>query len=90
VLSWVRLLTVSTFRLNSRDYIRDQSTTVNLDYAFNPSSIRIEPLGEAYGSKSRQPGVSVSVHHSSSTTSDFGRNKSDHGVEPTFEVPKPV
>ncbi len=88
MLYWVRLLTMSTFRLNSRDYVRDRSTTDNPDNAYNLSSIRGEPLSDAYGSKSRQPNVSVSVHRS--TTSDFGRNKSDHDVEPTFEVPKPV
>ncbi|KAI9465029.1 hypothetical protein BJY52DRAFT_1184071 [Lactarius psammicola] len=71
--------------LNSRDYIRERSTTIKLDYAISPSSIRIDPPSEAYGSKSRQPGISVH----SSTTSDFGRNKSDHDVGPTFNIPKP-
>ncbi|KAH9040047.1 hypothetical protein EDB85DRAFT_2140687 [Lactarius pseudohatsudake] len=72
--------------LNSRDHIRDRSTADNPDNAFNLTSIRIEPPSETYGSKSSQPGVSVTIQRS--TTSDFGLNKSDHGVEPTFEVPK--
>lgn len=91
VLSWVWLLTLSTFRLNSRDYIRDRSTTDNQDNAFNLSSIRIDPMtrSDTSGFKSRQPGVSVTVDHSS-TTSDFRPKKSDHDVEPTFENRKAV
>jgi hypothetical protein len=90
VLSWVRLLTISTLRLNSRDYIRDRSTTDNPENAINLSSIRIEASNDAYGSptKSGQPGVSVTVHRS--TTLNFGRSKSDHDVEPTFDISKPV
>ncbi|KAH8985982.1 hypothetical protein EDB86DRAFT_2309493 [Lactarius hatsudake] len=72
--------------LNSREHVRDRSTTDHPDNAFNLTSIRIEPPSETGGSKSSQPGVSVTIQRS--TTSDFGRNKSDHGVEPTFEVPK--
>ncbi|KAH9176665.1 hypothetical protein EDB89DRAFT_2226718 [Lactarius sanguifluus] len=72
--------------LNSRDHIRYRSATDNPDNAFNLSSIRIEPPSDTYGSKSSQPDVSVTPQHS--TTSNFGRNKSDHGVEPAFEVPK--
>ncbi|KAH8985981.1 hypothetical protein EDB86DRAFT_3215793 [Lactarius hatsudake] len=71
--------------LNSRDHVRDRSTD-NTNNAFNLTSIRIEPPSETGGSKSSQPGVSVTIQRS--TTSDFGLNKSDHGVEPTFEVPK--
>ncbi|KAH8995617.1 hypothetical protein EDB92DRAFT_2102046 [Lactarius akahatsu] len=74
--------------LNCRDHVRDRSTADNPDNAFNLSSIRIEPPSETYGSKSGQPGVSVTIQRS--TTSDLGRNKSDHGVEPTFKVPKQV
>ncbi|KAH9083777.1 hypothetical protein EDB83DRAFT_2512088 [Lactarius deliciosus] len=72
--------------LNSRDHVRDRSTTDNPNNAFNLTSIRIEPPSETGGSKSSQPGVSVTIQRS--TTSNFGLNKSDHGVEPTFEVPK--
>jgi len=69
--------------LNSRDYVRDRSTTDNPDHAINLSSIRMDPLSEAYQSKSRQPGT---VNHS--TTLDFGQNKSDHDLEVTFEIRK--
>ncbi|KAF8259061.1 hypothetical protein EI94DRAFT_1053997 [Lactarius quietus] len=58
------------------------------DNAYNLSSIRLEPPNEAYGSKSRQAGVTVTVHHS--TASDFVRSKSDHTKGTTFEDPKPV
>src|SRR6266571_9153392 len=88
VLSWVRLLTVSAFRLNTRDYVRDRSTTDNPDNAYNLSSIRIDPQSDAYGSKSRRTGVSVTVHHS--TASEFARSKSDQDVGPTLEVPTSV
>ncbi|KAF8261545.1 hypothetical protein EI94DRAFT_1833265 [Lactarius quietus] len=74
--------------LNTRDYIRDRSITDNQDNAYNLSSIRLEPPNEAYGSKSRQAGVTVTVHHS--TASDFVRSKSDHTKGTTFEDPKPV
>ena len=86
VLSWVRYLTDSTLRLNSRDYVRGRSAICNTDNALNLSSIRIEPLSDAYVSNSGQAGVAVTVHRS--TISNFARNKSD--VEPAFEVPKPV
>src|ERR1700677_3845191 len=89
VLSWVRVLTVSTSRLNSRDYVRDRSTTDNPENAINLSSIRIDPLSEAYRSKSGQTGgVTVTVHHSAK--SDFSREKADLDVEPTYEIRKTV
>ncbi|KAF8272840.1 hypothetical protein EI94DRAFT_1826692 [Lactarius quietus] len=66
--------------LNSRDYVRDRPMT-NPDTPYNLSSLRIEPMSETYMSKAGQPGVSVMVHRS--TTSDFGRNKSDHDGETT-------
>ena len=88
VSSWVRYLTVSTLRLNSRDYVRDRSTNSNQDHALNLSSIRIEPPSDTYGSKPRQAGVSVTVHRS--TTLNFARNKSGHDVDPDFEVPNSV
>src|SRR6266702_1143054 len=50
---------------------------------FKLSSIRIEPPSEAYGSKSRQTGVSVTVH--SSTASDFARSKSDQAYFHSFD-----
>ncbi|KAH9023787.1 hypothetical protein EDB85DRAFT_2150936 [Lactarius pseudohatsudake] len=67
--------------LNSRDHIRGrQSTTDRQDNAYDISSIRVAPLSEAR--------VSFSVQRT--TTLDYGRNKSDHDGEPTFEVPKQV
>ncbi|KAN0141914.1 hypothetical protein V8E53_000376 [Lactarius tabidus] len=74
--------------LNTRNYVRDRSTTGNSDRAYNVSSIRIGPQSEASGSKSRQPAVTVTVHRS--TTSDFARSKSDQSIAPNFEDSKPV
>ncbi|KAF8261462.1 hypothetical protein EI94DRAFT_1745926 [Lactarius quietus] len=75
--------------LNTRDYIRYRPTTDNPGNAYDLSSIRIEPPSEAYSSKSRQPGVTLTltVHHS--TASEILRSESDHTTEPTFEDPKP-
>jgi hypothetical protein len=87
VLSRSQHLTVSALRLNIRDYISDRPI-INADTAYNLSSIRIEPPSEAYMSKSRQPGVSVTVHRS--TTSDYGLDKSDHDGDITFKIRKPV
>ena len=84
----VRYLTVSPLRLNSRDYVRDRSANSHPDNALNLSSIRIEPSSDPYGSKSRQAGVSVTVHRS--TTLNFARNKPGDDAEPDFEVPKLV
>jgi hypothetical protein len=88
VLLWVRHLTVSTLRLNSRDYVRNRPTTANLGNSLNLSSIRIEPSSEAHESKSGQAGVSDTVH--CSATLNFAWNKSDNDVGPTFEGSKPV
>ncbi|KAH9026081.1 hypothetical protein EDB85DRAFT_2149382 [Lactarius pseudohatsudake] len=67
--------------LNSRDHIRGrQSTTDRQDNAYDISSIRVAPLSEAR--------VSFSMQRT--TTLDYGRNKSNHDGEPTFEVPKQV
>ncbi|KAH9161141.1 hypothetical protein EDB89DRAFT_2235266 [Lactarius sanguifluus] len=65
--------------LNGRDYVRDRSDPGYSDDAYQLSSIRVGKLSEA--------AVRVSVHRS--TTLDYGRNKSDHHEEPTFEVPTP-
>ncbi|KAI9443471.1 hypothetical protein H4582DRAFT_2096011 [Lactarius indigo] len=73
--------------LNSRDHVREQSSAGHPNNAFNLSSIRIQPPSEAHVSKSKQPGVSVTVHRS--TASDFAPCKSDHNVGPTIEVSKP-
>ncbi|KAH8994619.1 hypothetical protein EDB92DRAFT_2102582 [Lactarius akahatsu] len=65
--------------LNSRNYVRDRSDSDsgNPDNTYHLTSIRFGQLSEA----------AVSVHRS--TTLDYGRNKSDHHDEATFEVPKP-
>ncbi|KAN0140558.1 hypothetical protein V8E53_001767 [Lactarius tabidus] len=77
--------------LNSRDYVRNRSTTTtdNRDSAHNVSSFRIGSSSEAWGSesKSRQPGVTVTLHRSSA--SDFERRISEHAIGPIFEDPKP-
>ncbi|KAH9039808.1 hypothetical protein EDB85DRAFT_222314 [Lactarius pseudohatsudake] len=69
--------------LNSRNYVRDRSDpdseSGNPDNAYHLTSIRFGQLSEA--------AVTVTVHRS--TTLDYGRNKSDHHDEATFEVPKP-
>ncbi|KAH9030312.1 hypothetical protein EDB85DRAFT_1891613 [Lactarius pseudohatsudake] len=68
--------------LNSRDYLlsRRQSTTDKQNNAYNISSFRVGPTSEAR--------VSFSVQRTA--TLDYGRNKSNHDEEPTFEVSKPV
>ncbi|KAH9060444.1 hypothetical protein EDB87DRAFT_1683672 [Lactarius vividus] len=66
--------------LNSRDYIRERSSTDHKpDNAFGLSSIRIEQRSE--GDKSRRPAVSVTVHRSATMTTDFPHGKRDHDVE---------
>ena len=82
----VRLLTRSTSRLNTRDHVRNRSTSDNSpESAYNLSSIRLEPQNK---SQSRQPAVAVTVHRS--ITSDFSGSKSDHTAGLAFEDPKPV
>ncbi|KAN0124660.1 hypothetical protein V8E53_014874 [Lactarius tabidus] len=72
--------------LNSRDYVRDRSTTDNPENAISLSSIRIDPLSR---SKPGQPGgVTVTVHKSAK--SDFGREKTDLDEEPAYEIRKSV
>jgi hypothetical protein len=72
----------SAFRLNTRETIRDRSTSDKLDNAYSLASMRIEPQSGAYGSKQR--GVTVTVQHDS-TISEF-----DHTTRPTFEESKSV
>ncbi|KAN0131838.1 hypothetical protein V8E53_010366 [Lactarius tabidus] len=71
--------------LNTRDYVCDRSSTDRPDNTFNLASIR---LSDTHESKSRQPGVTVIVHHS--TTSNRVQTESDHTLGSTSEVPKPV
>ncbi|KAH8995520.1 hypothetical protein EDB86DRAFT_3077553 [Lactarius hatsudake] len=70
--------------LNSRDYVRERSSTNNKhDNAFDLSSIRIEQRSE--GDKStRRPAVSVTVHRSATT--DFPQGKRDHDVGSGFRA----
>ncbi|KAH9025397.1 hypothetical protein EDB85DRAFT_232126 [Lactarius pseudohatsudake] len=64
--------------LNSRDYVRERSSTDKPDNAYDLSSIRIEQRSE--GDKStRRPTVSVTVHRSA--TMNFSQGKRDHDVE---------
>ena len=85
-----KLLTVSSFRLNSRNYNRGlSSSTTNLDNAFHLSSIRFEPQIEAAKSKSSQTATSVIANRSTGTLDLAGR-KSGHNLEPTFEAVKQV
>jgi hypothetical protein len=87
VLSWVRLLIKSTSRLNSRDYVRDRSTTGNPDNAYKTYNLSsLEPASDAYGTKSRQPTVTVTVHRSA--TSDFPQSKTEHDV--SYIEPSPI
>jgi hypothetical protein len=72
--------------LNTRDYVRNRSTTDNPESAYNLPSARLEPRSS---SKAGQAGVTVTVHRS--TASDFAQTKSDHNITgPTVEDPKPV
>jgi hypothetical protein len=82
----VYLLTVFTFRLNSRDYIRGRSSPDNSDNSFNLSSIRVAPPGEAFGSKSKQTDISVLVRRS--TASVHAQNKSDPNMGPCVRSSK--
>ena len=75
-------LTISTFRLNSRNFISDRLTD-NTDNAFNLSSIRIAAPRDAQA-ESRQSDVSVTLHRS--TTPEFARRKSDNNVATTSIV----
>ena len=81
-------LNISAFRLNSRDYVRNRFTPDRPDNPFGLSSIRIDAPREPHGAKSRQPGVSVTVHRS--TASEFALRKSDNNVAPTSIVPNLV
>ena len=73
------------FRLNSRDYIRDRASP---DNSFALSSIRVAPPGEAFGSQSKQTGVSVVFRRS--TPSAHTQNTFDPNVGHAFEGPKLV
>lgn len=63
--------------LNIRDYVRDRGQ-LTTDVPENLSSIRFDSFEPSSGSKSGQPGVTVTVHHSTlgSTASDDSRANS--------------
>jgi len=69
------------FMLNTREAIRDRSTSDKPDTGYSIASIRLEPPSEAYGSKPRQRGLTVTVQHS--TVSD-----SDDTTRPPYEESK--
>ena len=74
------------FRLNSRDNLRERSTTDKADNAYGLSSLRIAQGLTADKSCAKPTAVSISVHHSKTT--DFGDVKHDHDVEST-STPEP-
>jgi hypothetical protein len=81
VVWWVQLLTSATFRLNSRDHVRERPATDRADNnasGFNMTSFRIGQWSEA--DQFRLP-VSVTVPHS--VTMDFPQGKRDQDVEST-------
>ena len=74
-----QLLTPATFRLNSRDHIRERSTTDNAENSFNLSSFLRAKGDTANRSNSNPATVSISVQHLETT--DFPEIKRDHDVE---------
>ena len=86
---WVQLLTVPSFRLNSRDYIRAPAPPSKADHARNLTSIRFEPRSEVHGSKSDPSTSSLSPDVTRSNASDLVAEDNDVGL--TFAMPpKPV
>lgn len=87
---WVQLLTVPSYRLNSRDYIRLPAPAGRTENSRQLTSIRFEPRTDAQGSKNTT-GTSVSADVTRSTASDFVESKPSHDVGLAFAVPaKPV
>jgi hypothetical protein len=88
----VYLITVPTFRLNSRDYIRAPAPPSKADNARNLTSIRFEPQSETHGSKSDPSTSSLSPDVTRSTASDLeAESKTGHDIGLTFAMPpKPV
>jgi hypothetical protein len=67
--------------LNSRDHLRERSTTDKAENAYGLSSFRIAQGGTADKCGSKPTAVSISVHHSQTT--DFPEVKHNHDVEST-------
>jgi len=65
--------------LNSRDHVRERSTTDQAENAFSLSSFRVAQRGTVNKSGSKPTAVSISVHHSETT--DFAEVKHDHDIE---------
>ncbi|KAN0127838.1 hypothetical protein V8E53_014343 [Lactarius tabidus] len=65
--------------LNSRDHLRERSTTDKAENAYGLSSFRIAQGGTADKCGSKPTAVSISVHHSQTT--DFPEVKHNHDVE---------
>jgi hypothetical protein len=84
------LLTTAPFRLNSRDHVRERSTTDKAENAFSLSSFRLAQGGAVNKSSSKPTAVSISVHHTEIT--DFPEVKHDHDIESstTTEMRKSV
>ena len=78
-----------TFRLNSRDHVRDRSTTDKAEIGYGLSSFRIAQRSDVEKSRAKPTTVSISVHHTE--TSDFPQDKRDHDTESTtVEITKSV
>jgi hypothetical protein len=65
--------------LNSRDHVREGSTTDKAENAFRFSSLRFAQGGAADKSSSKPTAVSISVHRSEAT--DFPEVKHDRNIE---------
>jgi hypothetical protein len=75
--------------LNSRDHVRERSTTDKAENAFSLSSFRVAQGGTADKSRSKPTAVSINVHHSETT--DFTEVKHDRDIESaTAELGKSV
>ena len=71
------LLTSATFRLNSRDHVRSQSSTDRADNSYGLHSLRVAQGGNANKSYKKPTTVAINVHHSETT---FPEIKHDHNV----------
>ena len=78
-----------TFRLNSRDHVRERVTTEKAENAYSLSSFRIAQKSGVEKSGTKSTTVSIDVHHTE--TSDFPQVKCDHDIESTtIEITKSV
>jgi hypothetical protein len=70
--------------LNSRDHVRDRSTTDKAEIAYGLSSFRFSQRSDVERSRTKPTTVSINVHHTE--TSDFPQVKRDHDIESTTAV----